>query len=115
MPDFWNQSGPLHPWGPFNCAPGASLNFTYNAAAWLSKSGTGLTLDEAGSGVDVEAPLVKAAQAFAGSLITARIELDPDAVIGAAQVGQFVPLRVNFKASDGQHDARTYYLRLEPR
>lgn len=113
MLDFWKDTGPYKPWGPFNCAPGAGLNFSFNTATWLAESGTGLTLDQAGSSIEVAAPLVRmGAVMYTGAKMTARIEFAPDAVIVP---GAFVKLSVTFRASDGQHDARTYYLRLEPR
>lgn len=108
----WNYTGPYAPWCEFNINdPSASLNFTFDAVEWLAASGTGLTLDQAGSGMVVGDKLTVVATSFAGSKMTARIERS---AVPAA-VGDFVELTVKVKASDGQHDNRIYFLQLAER
>lgn len=113
MREFWTPGPDGVPTGPFNCAPEAGLNFSFNVASWLAASGPGLTLDQAGSSIDVASPLVRSgAVAFAGAVMTGRIEYAPGAVVVP---GQLVDMLVTFTASDGQHDARSYRLQLLPR
>lgn len=113
MLDFWKTGPDGIPTGPFNSDPEAGLNFTFNTAAWLAASGVALTLDQAGSSIEVDAPLVRAGVvSYSGAAMTARIEYAPDAEVTP---GQLVRMVVTMRASDGQHDARIYRLQLRPR
>lgn len=108
----WKYTGAYAPWCEFNINnPAASLNFTFDAEIWLAASGVDLTLDHAGSNITVADKLTVTGLTFDGAQMTARIERSAQ----PAAVGDYVEVQVNFKASDGQHDNRIYFLQLANR
>lgn len=107
--NFWEVSGDKSPWGPFG--PTASLNFSWSAAMWLALSGQGLTLDPVLSTVLGDDKLTISGLGFNGSTMTCRVTKSGQ----PWAVGDFAQITVRMYASDGQHDDRLFYLKLEPR
>lgn len=104
--NFWRDSGGPAPWGPLSV--GAALNFSDNLAAWLASAGPGQNLTLVSAAFVDHDGLEIAAPSITGAVVTTRIDWalpDPP-----PELGTFYSFRLEWLASDGQRDERTFNL-----
>jgi hypothetical protein len=104
---FWKTTGPKAPWGDFDVD--AALHFEMDLSPWLLSAGPNLTLVEAI--VICDSPLQIDDQIVDDSIV-----LQVTAVAGQVLVpGTFLRFKVKWRASDGQRDGRSFWLRIKDR
>lgn len=107
LDDFWRETGPKAPWGPFD--PDGRLKFAFGVGLWVASAGTGLTLSTCEVLAD---PLLSVEAAVVGSDVAVRIRaVDPTALT----LGAMLAVTLRMTLSDGQRDDRTFYLLVKDR